>query len=173
MAVYLPIRSVSRSQNVRIGQQKILPDTTYYVDISSGSTKRELNHYQAIGSVIAVGQLTATNSDAVVVTGGVVSAGTGLSVNVTAGELRTRSTGLYVNGASATNSAIGANASGNPRIDLVVWDNTSGAVSVVAGTAAASPVAPATPAGKTALATVAVANGASAPGTITDVRPRP
>lgn len=36
----------------------------------------------------------------------------------------------------------------NPRIDRVVIDNTTGGVSVVAGTEAASPVAPAIPAGK-------------------------
>ena len=63
-----------------------------------------------------------------------------------------------------------ANASGNPRIDRVVAtvDDTyyTGALSsvvfsVVAGTPAVSPVAPATPTNSISLATVPVANGAA------------
>lgn len=173
MSLYLPVRAISRSQSVRVGNQRLTSTATSYVDISDGKTKRELQNHQALGSVVVVGQLTANNSDVVVTTGGLGSAGTGLSVNVSAGELRNRSTGVYVAGASATNQALTANSSGNPRVDLVVWDNTTGAVSVVTGTAAASPVAPTAAAGTTPLFTVAVANGASAPGTITDVRPRP
>ena len=54
----------------------------------------------------------------------------------------------------------------NPRIDRVVIDNVTGVVSVIAGTEAASPVAPALTAGKIAVtqvllqtATVAITNG--------------
>jgi hypothetical protein len=173
MAIYLPIQALNRSAALRIDGQKILPTAISYVDVSKASVRKELAYHSSIGQVYVTGPLTGNNSNTVVVTGGAVTAGAGLSVNVSAGEIRDRSTGLYVAGLAATNSAIGANASGNPRIDLVVWDNTSGAVSVVAGTAAVAPVAPATPAGKTLLATVAVANGAGAPGTITDLRPRP
>ena len=186
---FVPVLAISRSQSVRIGnaqgtatpgtvpQVGYKPDGTtlnspYYVDLSDGPSRRDLAHHLALGAVIVVGGLTNSNSDWVVVDGGVVTAGTGLTVNVSAGDLLQRSTGAEKSGASATNSTIASNSSGNPRIDLVSWDNTSGAVTVTTGTAAASPVAPATPTGKTPLATVAVANGASVPGTITDVRPR-
>lgn len=177
MPPYLPVQAVSRSQGVRIGtpgkQVPQAPGASVYVDLGDGNSRRDLQRHQAIGALIVVGTLTTTNVDPVVTNGGLVSAGAGLTVNVTAGDLKNRSTGAVVNGAAATNAVIAANASGNPRIDLVNWDNVSGAVSVVTGTPAASPTIPATPAGKTTLATVAVANGAAAPGAITDVRPRP
>lgn len=173
-SLYLPIRAVSRSQNIRVGQQKITPDATFYVDINDGPTKRDLNHHQAIGSVVVVGSLTASNTDQVVVTGGVVSNGTGLTVNVTAGEIKTRSTGAYVAGASGTNFALTAADGTKDRTDLIWWDGTSGAVGKTDGTLAnaGTSVAPATPAGKVALATVLVAAGVTSPGTKTDVRPR-
>ncbi len=81
---------------------------------------------------------------------------------------------------------IASNSSGNPRIDLVVlrdYDQAAdggsqafdkGAVEVVQGTPAGSPVAPAVPASSIPLAQVAVANGAASisAGNITDRRPR-
>lgn len=79
---------------------------------------------------------------------------------------------------------IGANASGNPRIDLVVIRDYDGAadggsagadkgtIEVVAGTPAGSPTVPAAPGGSIPLAQVAVANGASSivAANITDLR---
>lgn len=174
MPPYLPIRAHNRSSAVRIDSQLVKPDVTSYVDVAKASVRKELASHSSVGQVYPVGPLCNSNADVAVVSGGVVTAGAGLTVNVSAGEQKNRATGAYVVGASATNSVIGANSSGNPRVDLVVWDTATGAVSVVAGTPAASgAAAPATPAGKTALATVAVANAASAPGTITDVRSRP
>jgi len=72
---------------------------------------------------------------------------------------------------ATVNAVIGANASGNPRIDIVTLKvdtaatpdgNASnvGSIYVTAGTPAASPVAPATPSNHLLLAYVAVANGA-------------
>lgn len=175
MATYLPIRSISRSQSVRIGTQVVTPSTTTYVDISDGKTRRDLSHHTAIGAVIVVGPLSANNSDAVVISGGAVTAGTGLSVNVSAGELEVRSSGVHVNGAAATNHALSAAHATLDRTDLVWWDTTSGAVGHTNGAnaAAGTSVAPTTPAGKVGLATVLVAATATVPGTITDVRPRP
>src|SRR5262249_5348570 len=46
---------------------------------------------------------------------------------------------------------------GNPRIDRIVIDKTTGAVSVVGGTPAGSPAAPAIPAGKIPVAQVLLA----------------
>ena len=72
---------------------------------------------------------------------------------------------------ATVNAVIGANASGNPRIDIITLKvdtaatpdgNASnvGSIYVTAGTPAASPVAPATPSNHLLLANVAVANGA-------------
>jgi len=72
---------------------------------------------------------------------------------------------------ATVNAVIGANASGNPRIDIITLKvdtaatpdgNASnvGSIYVTAGTPAASPVAPATPSNHLLLAYVAVANGA-------------
>lgn len=71
--------------------------------------------------------------------------------------------GVMVNGnlvtqAQQTTSTITAPAS-NPRIDRVVIDAASGAVSVVTGTEAASPTPPAIPAGKLPVAQVSLSVG--------------
>ena len=60
----------------------------------------------------------------------------------------------------------------NNRIDLVVLDEASGTASVVTGTPAGSPVAPALTAGKKQIAQVSVPNGTTsiANGNITDLR---
>ena len=65
-----------------------------------------------------------------------------------------------------------APASPNNRIDLVVIDAGTGAASVVAGTPASSPSAPAIPAGKRQICQVSVPNGTSAiaANQITDLR---
>lgn len=174
MAVYLPVRSLNRSSAIRIGTQTATTGTTIYVDISNASVRRDLAHHTSIGQVLVVGGLSQSNVDTVVTTGGTVTAGAGLTVNVAAGETRTRSTGAYVAGAAATNQALAAAPSaGNERTDLVSW-SSSGAVVVTNGTVAATgaSVVPATPTGNTPLATVLVPASATVPGTITDVRPR-
>lgn len=82
---------------------------------------------------------------------------------------------------AATNLVVTANSSGNPRIDRVVatindtyytGSTNNVTFTVVAGTPAASPVAPATPTNSISLATIAVANGASSivNANITDTR---
>lgn len=146
------------------------------VDLNDPLVRRSLAKHAAIGAFTPVGAAPNATGAPTIVSGGAVTAGAGLSVNVSASEIRPDGpgvTGPYLAGTAATNLAIGANASGNPRIDLVTHPVAGGAAAVTAGTPAAVPVAPATPAGKIPLATVAVANGAVAPGTITDVRPRP
>jgi hypothetical protein len=71
--------------------------------------------------------------------------------------------------------AVTANASGNPRLDLVTCPVSTGVPVVTAGTAAAAPVFPSVPAGSVCLAAVYVANGHTsgttlAANTITDKR---
>lgn len=179
MAVYLPVRAISRSQGIRVGGQTLSTTTTAYVDISDGKTRKELQNHQALGAVVVVGSLTASNSDGVVSTGAIVDQGssaTDLILGVSAGEVRNRSTGVHAAvAATATAVTIAAADTTNPRWDLVVADTTSGVVSKVDGVAAASPALPATPAGKVALAKVVVAANATglANAVITDIRPRP
>ncbi len=59
------------------------------------------------------------------------------------------------------NAAVGNNASGNPRIDLISV-NSSGTITVTAGTASATPDAPEIPANNILLGLVYVANGETA-----------
>jgi len=66
--------------------------------------------------------------------------------------------GSLVENAIQTSSTITAPA-GNPRIDRVVIDSITGVMSVVTGTEAASPVAPAIPAGKLPVAQIALTVG--------------
>lgn len=131
---------------------------------------------------------------ALVSTSGVAGAGSfqvtpnsGMVLNVAAGWANVLGTAGYGTGSyvvysdAATTVTIGSNSSGNPRIDLVVLtvndaaysgSSNNAVLSVVQGTPAGSPTAPATPNNSIALAQIAVANGASTIGSgqITDVR---
>lgn len=178
MAPFLPVQSLNRSQNIRIGAGasavNLKPGVTNFVDLGDGPSKRDLQRHSAIGAILVVGGITASNSNVVVKDGGVVTAGAGLTVNVSAGDLRDRTTGVETSGAAATNHALTAADGTQDRTDLVWWDNVTGAVGHTNGTlaSAGNSVAPATPAGKTPLAKVLVAATATVPGTITDQRPR-
>lgn len=106
-----------------------------------------------------------------------VTAGTGLVVNVAAGQAMVR--GHYYISTASEALTISAADPSNPRIDSIVLtlDPTVNSIvlAVVAGTPASSPVAPTltqTDAGvyQYQLATVAVAAGAGSVGTITDTR---
>lgn len=104
---------------------------------------------------------------------------TGMQVKVPAGSGWVQ--GFFYNNSATKVLAIGANSSGNPRIDLVVLscDEVAGTITaiILAGTPAPSPVAPALTqvVGGTwqiSLASVAVANGAATitAGNVTDTR---
>lgn len=84
-------------------------------------------------------------------------AGANMSVDVASGVIF--AAGSTVSVASA-NKAIGANSSGNPRIDLVYATN-AGVLTVLAGTPGASPKAPALPANAIGLAFVYVPDSAA------------
>lgn len=158
MAPFLPIRALNRSQQVRIGGTKVKTDTTTYVDLGDGKSRRELGNHTALGAVIVVGTISNTNADVVVVFGVNTDEGAAnndMVVRTYAGEIRNRATGTVIAVVLSDTTLATAHATLD-RIDLVVVDSTSGAVTKVDGTAAASPVAPATPAGKTAIASVSV-----------------
>lgn len=81
-----------------------------------------------------------------------------MTVQVAAGIASSTGT-VFAPGAVAS-LAIGANATGNPRFDLVVM-NSAGTIAVRAGTAAANPIFPTLTAGDVMLAAVWVPNGAA------------
>lgn len=156
MATWIKVRAISRSQQIRIGKTRVERGTTVAVDLEDGKTRRDLERHQALGAVITVAGITATAGDAVV-SGAVVDEGTNaadMAIRVTAGVLRKQSDGSEVTIAAATPSVTAADAT-NPRIDNVVT-NLSGTVSIVAGTPAATPAAPAVAAGTVKIAEILV-----------------
>jgi hypothetical protein len=176
MPTYLPIRAFNRSQKVRIGNQSIKTTTNTYIDVDDAAVRKQLGYHSAIGAVYPTGPLTDINVAVVVeFNGGIVTA-TNLTPSVATGELYNRDTASYITltGTGTQTALVAPVTSGQSRIDLFVADNATGAVTPVAGTAAAtgSQTVPATPAGKTALARVTSVNGSTAL-TIVDVRPRP
>jgi hypothetical protein len=113
-----------------------------------------------------------------------VHTGSGMTITVDPGHFAvansTPTAGLYASTlASAATLTVATADPTNPRIDRVVAvvtdngdDTSSGAVKLVTGTAAASPVAPSAPATSITLATIAVSAGATSitSGNITDTR---
>lgn len=177
MALYLPIRALNRSSNIRINGQKVVPGTTFYVDISAAGVAKELAYHSAIGQVYPVGPLTATNAPVVVREGVLVTpqGSPDQTVDVSAGELYNRAAGTYVSVALVDNLAATAAHATLARIDIVQVNTTTGVATYKAGTAAASPVAPSADASNIVVATVARAatDNTVAAADITDVRTRP
>lgn len=176
MALYLPIRAFNRSQQVRIGRQKISPTATSYIDVSDAAVRKEFSYHSAIGSVFAVGPLTDNNSDVIVHWGAATDEGadnSDLIVHTGAGELYVRSTGTYVD-VAATDSTLSAAHGTLVRIDIIQVNTTTGVVTKKNGTAAASPVAATPDAGNIAIASINVpaTDTAITNNQITDVRPR-
>jgi hypothetical protein len=176
MASFLPIRAFNRSQQVRIASQKIKTDTTAYIDISDPKTLRELQHHSALGAVYPVGELSTSNATAVF-EGATVDEGSNAAdmvVQINAGRLYTRDTGVTIVAVKAGTITITAADATNPRIDIIQVHTTTGAVTKVDGTAAASPVAPAASATNVVIARVSVPANDTAITTdqITDVAPR-
>lgn len=177
MAPFLPIRATSRSQAVRIGKQTVKTGTTTYVDVGSqtesGGIKagsslpyspfKELQNHLAIGAIIVVGPLSSSTSDWVETTalGGKVTVEkekeeTETELAVAAGEIVQRSTSTKVATEGKTKVKLKEPTSKKERIDLVAVSETTGAIKVTEGVAAAekAAVAPALPAGEYLVATV-------------------
>lgn len=148
MPPYLPVQAVNRSQAVRIGTgataQELHPSVTTYVDLANGVVKRDLQRHSAVGAYIIVGALTNSNLDEVVTTGATATVtGSTLVVTVAAGELKKRSTGVFITVAGGTATLAAADASLD-RTDLVWLNAATGAVGWSKGilAAAATSVAP-------------------------------
>jgi|ERR1700677_1670377 len=189
MPPYLPVRAISRSQRVRIAQQTLKTGTTSYVDLGSQtetngikagsplpfSPFKELQNHLAIGAVIVVGGLTGTNSNEVIESGVITTAGVE-TVTVTSGILHNRNTGANVTVAGVTAEATAAApGAGKYRIDLVEVNEETGAVKQVEGAATTeekTAKVPATTAKYLAVATLLFKTTGKTP-TVTEVAPRP
>jgi len=193
MAPFLPIRAVSRSQNVRIGGVKVKTNETTYVDLSETahskpyaySPLKELKSHLAVGAVIVVGAITSSSADWVVVSGFTTAETKAENekeylAKISSGTLRQRSTGTTVEQAGSQESAkVKGAKTGKEKIDRLEVKNTTGALKVTAGTEAAEgkAEAPVETAGYTTVATVTTINekieATPADFKVTDTRPRP
>ena len=123
----------------------------------------------ATGTILAVLHL---DQRAAVWSGGVVTAGDALTVDVTAVDYR-KADGTFVGGGPSNELALAAAHATLARIDLIQFHTTTGVITKKDGVAGASPAAPAPDSGNVALATVAVAATVVVPGAIVDQRVRP
>ena len=70
MPPYLPLVSVSRSQNIRLGQGpgNAVPTMTldnpypFYADLGVSEVRRDLQHHVAVGAILVVGAISLTVS---------------------------------------------------------------------------------------------------------------
>lgn len=182
MALYLPIRAISRSQNVRVGGVKITRDTTSYVDISVATTRRDLERFQALGALIIVGGFKANDESFAVWSGCKIDEGASAAdriLGIQVGELR-KDDGTYVTVAASTTAVTLAAADATFGRKDIVTINNAGTVAFTTGTvlsansAAAGATAPTAAAGQLLLATVdrAATDDAIANAEITDSRER-
>jgi hypothetical protein len=106
MAEYLPVRSYNRSQNVRIGKQKLSPTSTTYIDISDAATRKEFSYHSAIGAAYALGDITANNTQ-YAVHAATASLGSGAPAWLTTGTVTIASGVATHSGTSFTNDMVG------------------------------------------------------------------
>jgi hypothetical protein len=140
MAELVRVRGLAR-RGIRIGRTSggaamVANNKTRVIDLDDGVTRRELAHHAAIGQVAVVGDAPYAVQSGVVTTNGTTT-----TVTVSAGVLLLPTGGTRAV-AGVTNQAITAADATNPRIDLVLVNLATGAITLQAGTAAASPQAP-------------------------------
>lgn len=151
MPPYLPVASITRSQQVRLGRgpglakvRELNPTDSpigyqsgallgpFYADLGQGNVRRDLEHHLAIGAVLPLGVPSKTvYTDLFAPSGLAVTAGSGYALNVAAGVIQSRWSGAQIN-VPATTVTPGAPPAYGTRTDLVLVSAT-GAVSVVAG----------------------------------------
>lgn len=155
MGEYLPVRAFNRSQNVRINKKKITATITTFVNLENAAQRKEFSYHSAIGSVYPVGHI---RSELVAVVSGLVPSATSPTskkIKYTAGVVKDTEGNTHTVAAGET-AEFGAAAT-NPRIDVVEVKNDGSEVKIKKGTEAASPVAPTTDSGYTAIAQVSLA----------------
>lgn len=159
---YLPIVSLNHSQSIRIGSGAgthvpnpfnastatgLIPQTgvlnhAFYADLSDATVRRDLQRHATLGAIMVAGVPTQTVfSDLYESSDIAVTAGTGMKVNVAAGQIASRIWGTTLTTTAksgASGLAIAAAGSGD-RVDLVVVD-ASGVPSIVTGVAGSAVV---------------------------------
>jgi hypothetical protein len=136
MSTMVGFRGTGRSRT-RVGGKALTSDKTTLVNLDNKRAFRDLVRHGSIASTsIQVVAPFFQNDDGVVEQGGAVTnRATGLVLDVSAVHF-TRASGAKGTGAAGT-ATVGAADATNPRVDTVVVDTTSGAFSVIAGTATA------------------------------------
>lgn len=136
---YLPVRAFNRSENVRIGKQKVGQSGNTYVDLNDPVSRKELAYHSSIGAIYAAGSVTSSNNDFAINTGSTPTVSTfstpALTVAVAAGEIYNNDNGTIITLSSGTPATATLAGTGNLRVDLVVVNNISKAYRVQAGTA--------------------------------------
>lgn len=134
MSTMVGYRGTSR-RSQRIGSKSVDSNKTTLINLDNKRAWRDLVSHSSIANTAI--QVTAPfyqNDDGTVAQGGLVkNRATGLVLDVTAIHF-VRTSGAKGTGAAGT-ATVGAADATNPRIDTVVVDTTSGAFSVIAGTA--------------------------------------
>ena len=178
MAQLVQVRGAARAP-YRVNKLPVTSWTTQTFDLDDPTTRRELGRHIAIGNAFVVGDRAPANTATPVVqnvndlivtfTGGKQNPGT---VDVKAGTI-VRADGNTQAVAAVAALALGAAHATLPRIDIVQADSTTGAVTVLAGTARATgPAAPAAAANNIALYEVTrPPQNSTRPVTLRDVRP--
>jgi hypothetical protein len=137
MSTLVPLRAFNRSQKFDIGAKSVSPSSTVYVNVDSPRVQRDLARHAAIGALLQVGPSFFQADDGYVTGGGKVSSRATtlvLDVSPVAWVNAAKVAGVQSTAGTAT---LGAADATNPRIDVVVVDTTTGAFSVIAGTATA------------------------------------
>jgi hypothetical protein len=135
MSTLVPLRAFNRSQKFDIGAKSVSPSSTVYVNVDSPRVQRDLARHAAIGALLQVGPSFFQADDGYVTGGGKVSSRATtlvLDVSPVAWVNAAKVAGVQSTAGTAT---LGAADATNPRIDVVVVDTTTGAFSVIAGTA--------------------------------------
>lgn len=136
MSLLIGFRTLARRSGFDVGSKSFVPQKTTWVNLDNKRVSRDLARHSAIGQLIQAGIPFFQNDDGVVDQGGKVTVrATGLVLDVSAVNF-TRASGATGSGVAGT-ATVGAADATNPRIDAVVVDTTSGAISVAAGTATA------------------------------------
>lgn len=120
-----------------MGGKTLSPTKTTLLNLDNPRHRRDLTSHGSVGSSYVQSTIPLfQNDDGVVGLGGKVAVqATGLVTDVSAVNF-TRASGVAGSGVAGTATVTAADAT-NPRIDTVVVDTTSGAYSVIAGTATA------------------------------------
>lgn len=189
--------ATNRSSNIRIDNVKVPSfaqvfgsETQYPPNVATGPAYidlgatveggnpvwKELASHISIGQLVVVGPLTATNA-AYTVSGLITTAdGSDLVLTVSSGTVKTRATGATIVSVGGTTTLSAAHASLYRR-DLVAVNKTTGAITHVTGTTAATALLALTPAaltGTVGISSVLVAPTVTiiAQASVTDVAPR-